>query len=227
MVGVLPILFFELFHNPEDYYQSVKNANYTRVMRFLAFFITILTPALYLAMTAYNHETIPTNLLINFSMQRDGVPLPSFLEALLMILTFEIIKEADARIPNIIGSSLSIVGALVLGEAAVAAGIVSPIMVIVIAITAISGFTVTYFDIPNGSRWWRLIFFALSAVVGMVGVMIAALLFIINLSSIDVLGVPYLSPISPIDKNDIADTVFVSKKSKLRQKSSLFTKRKK
>lgn len=227
LVGILPILFIELFHNAEDYYQNSRNANYTRIIRFIAFFITIFTPAVYLAMTTYNHETIPTNLLINFSIQRDGVPLPSFVEALLMLLTFEILKETDARIPNIIGSSLSIVGALVLGEAAVSAGIVSPIMVIVIAITAISGFTLSYFDVPSGSRWWRLIFLMFASIVGMVGVMIALLLFIINLSGIKTLGVPYLTPIAPFNKQDLTDGIFVNKKSKFKKKSKYFVKRNK
>lgn len=224
LVTILPILFLELFHNPEDYYQTPINANYTRVIRIFAFLITVLTPAIYIAIIDYNHETIPTNLLINFSTQRDGVPLPSILEALIMLLTFEILRETDARIPTIIGSSLSIVGALVLGEAAVTAGVVSPIMVIVIAITSISGFILTYFDVSNGSRWWRIIFLVFSAVAGMLGVIIAGLMFIINLAGTQALGLPYLTPLSPLSPKDLTDNMFVSKKSKFLKRTSFFAK---
>lgn len=225
LVTVLPVTFLELFHNPEDYYQTPINANYTRIIRIIAFLITVLMPAIYIAMIDYNHETIPTNLLINFSTQRDGVPLPSILEAILMLLTFEILRETDARIPTIIGSSLSIVGALVLGEAAVTAGVVSPIMVIVIAITSISGFILSYFDVSTAIRWWRLIFLIFAAFAGMIGVIIVGLLFIINLSGTQVLGVPYLSPITPLYVKNLTDSVFVSKKSKFVKRSSLFSKK--
>ncbi len=224
LVAILPIVFLEMFHNPEDFYQTPINANYTKIIRYLAFSITILTPAIYIAMITYNHETISTSLLINFSMQRDGVPLPSVFEALLMILTFEILKETDARIPNIIGSSLSIVGALVLGEAAVAAGIVSPIMVIVIAITSISGFILSHFDVSNGCRWWRLLFLLLASVAGMIGVFVAGFIFLINLASTKSLGVPYLTPLAPLFPKDLGNILFVSKKAKFLKRASFFVK---
>lgn len=220
LVAILPYTFFEMFKNPEDNYQTPMNANYTRVIRFLAFTITVLTPAVYLAMITYNHETIPTTLLINFAIQRDGVPIPSILEALLMLLTFEILKETDARIPHIIGSSLSIVGALVLGDAAVTAGVVSPIMVIIIAITAISAFILSYLDVSNGCRWWRLLFLILASLGGMIGVVVAGLILIINLSSTKILGIPYLTPLSPLSLKDVNKGIFVTKKGKYQKRTS-------
>lgn len=174
-------------------------------------------------MITYNPEMIPTELLINFSMQRDGVPIPSVMEALIMLLTFEILRETDARIPKIIGSSLSIVGALVLGDAAVTAGLVSPIMVIVIAITSISGFILAFFDVSNGCRWWRLLFLTFASVSGMIGIIIALMIMIINLSSVKSLGIPYLSPISPLKPKEVLNGIFVSKKSKFLQRPSYFS----
>lgn len=220
---ILPTLFVELFQNPEDLYQSPANANYTRIVRYIAFFITMLTPAFYVAITTYNHETIPANLLVNFATQRDGVPLPTILEAILMLLTFDILRETDARIPSIIGSSLSIVGALVLGDAAVTAGVVSPIMVIVIAITSISGFILTYFEVTNGIRWWRLLFLIAAALAGMIGIIIVGLIFVLDLSSMKSLGVPYLTPVAPFIKKDIMGSLFVTRKSKFQKRKSFFT----
>ncbi len=220
---ILPTLFIELFQNPEDLYQTATNANYTRIVRYLAFVITLLTPAFYVAVTTYNHETIPSNLLVNFATQRDGVPLPTILEAILMLLTFDILRETDARIPSIIGSSLSIVGALVLGDAAVTAGIVSPIMVIVIAITSISGFILTYFEVINGIRWWRLLFLIASALAGMIGIIIVGLIFILDLSSMKSLGVPYLTPVTPLIPKDLMGTLLITKKSKFQKRKSFLT----
>lgn len=220
---ILPTLFVELFQNPEDLYQTAANANYTRIVRYAAFIITLLTPAFYVAITTYNHETIPSNLLVNFATQRDGVPLPTILEAILMLLTFDILRETDARIPSIIGSSLSIVGALVLGDAAVTAGIVSPIMVIVIAITSISGFILTYFEVTNGIRWWRLLFLIAAALAGMIGIIIVGLIFLLDLSSMKSLGVPYLTPVTPLKVNDLLGSIFVTKKSKFKKRQSYLT----
>ncbi len=224
LVMVLPITFFELFHSPEDYYQKTKNASYTRIIRYLALFITIYVPAIYIAITTYNHEAIPSKLLINFAIQRDGVPFPSVAEAIIMLITFEIIKETDTRTPNIIGSSLSIVGALVLGEAAVNAGIVSPIMVIVIAITAISGLILSYIDVTNGVRWWRLIFLVFASVAGLIGVFIAGMVLLINLSSIENLGVPYLAPYAPLLSEDIGDDLILNRKKKYYKRKTYLSK---
>lgn len=224
LVIVIPALFVELFHSPEDYYQKSINANYTRIIRLLAFLITILTPAIYIAITTYNHEAIPSKLLINFSVQRDGVPFPTIIEALMMLVTFEILKETDTRIPTAIGSSLSIVGALVLGEAAVTAGIVSPIMIIVIAVTSISGLILSNIETINGIRWWRLLFLVSAALAGIVGIVAAGFIFIISLSSIKALGVPYLSPVVPLLKEDIGDSIFVTDKKRFLKRDSFMAK---
>ena len=135
---IIPTFFSDLFHASEDNYQSHFNVSFTRFIRYLAFFIAVLVPAFYVAITTYNHETIPVTLLTNFSAQRDGVPFPAIIETLGLTLVFEILRESDIRMPHLSGTAISILGAIVLGDAAVSAGIVSPIMVIVIAISAIS-----------------------------------------------------------------------------------------
>lgn len=223
LVIIIPITFTELFHSAEDFYQKPLNASYTRIIRYVAFFITVYTPALYIAITTYNHEAIPAKLLVNFATQRSGVPFPTVIEALLMLVTFEILKETDTRIPTVIGSSLSIVGALVLGEAAVTAGIVSPIMVIVIAITSISGFIMSYLDVINGIRWWRITFVIFSSLAGIIGIFIATLILLINITSMYSLGLPFLTPIAPLIKEDLGDSIVITKKRKYFRRKTYLT----
>ena len=115
---------------------------------------------------------LPTDLLINFAMQRDGVPFPAFFEAILMMICFEILREGDLRVPGFSGSALSIVGALILGDAAVNAGIVSPIMIIVIAITAISSLLFTEPELINALRIWRIFFMIGATIMGIIGVLV-------------------------------------------------------
>lgn len=223
-VVILPITFYELFDSPEDRYQKVINASYTKFIRILAFLITILTPAIYIAMTTYNHEAIPSKLLVNLAIQREGVPLPAIAEILLMIVTFEILKETDTRIPSVIGSSLSIVGALVLGEASVTAGIVSPIMVIVVAITSISGFIVSNFDTINGIRFWRLLFIFGASLAGIIGIFVVGLMMLINLNSVTPLGVPFLAPLAPLSKKDVLNALLKSNKNRFFTRRKYMTK---
>lgn len=226
-VVIIPVTFVEFFHSTEDLYQKTINVNYTRIVRFLAFLITLLTPGLYLAITTHNQEAIPVELFISFAAQRSGVPFPSIVEAIVMLLTFEILKETDIRSPNTLGSALSIVGALVLGEAAVQAGVVSPIMVIVIAITAISGLGVTYSEITYGIRWWRFMFIIAAALLGLIGVFMSSLLFIINLTSLKSFGIPYLSPIAPYNKINQSNGIFINNKYKFFLRNALTAKKNK
>lgn len=218
-VAVIPAIIDDFIHVSQDFYGRGINSSINRFIRFTGFILTILTPAFYIAVTTYNHEAIPSQLLINFSIQRDGVPFASILEALLMIVTFEILKETDSRIPSTIGSSLSIVGALVLGEAAVAAGIVSPIMVIVIAITSISGLIISLADFTEGIRVWRIAFLVGAALAGVVGILCTGFIFIAYLSSIKSFGVPYTSNFAPFSKNNANNSLFLTFKGKYLSKN--------
>lgn len=194
---VLPAVLNDFFKTCEDYYGKYKNVSLTRIVKFFAFFISILMPSVYISLITYNQEMIPTELLVNFATQRDGVPFPAFFEAIIMLLSFEILRESDLRVPGFTGSSLSIVGALILGDAAVQAGIVSPIMIIVIAITAISSLPFSEPELINGLRWYRILFMIGASMLGIVGVVIVFIYFIIELSSLNSFGKPYLIPYAP------------------------------
>lgn len=196
-VLVIPAMLNDFFKTIEDIYGKSMNVSFTRIIKYIAFIISILTPALYIAITTFNQEMIPTDLLVSFATQRDGVPFPAFFEAIMMMIAFEILRESDIRVPNPAGSALSIVGALILGDAAVAAGIVSPIMIIIIAITAISSLPFSEFEFTNAIRLYRLIFMLGAAFMGLIGVVVVGIFFIIKLSSTKSFGKPYLIPFAP------------------------------
>ena len=172
-VIIIPMFFSDTIHTIDDYYQNSKNVSVTRIIRVIAFIISVTIPGMYLALTTFNQEALPTSLLINFSIQRQGVPFPSIIEALVMFLIFEILKESDTRIPFVVGTSMSIVGALVLGQAAVDAGLISPIMIIIIAVSSVTSFLFNDNDLVNAIRVWKLIFILLSAFAGLYGFFIA------------------------------------------------------
>ena len=196
-VLIIPGLFNDYFKTPEDFYAKNINTTFTRILKYIAFFIALLTPGIYIALITYNQEMIPTDLLINFAMQREGVPFPAFFEAFMMMISFEILREADLRVPGVSGNSLSIVGALILGEAAVNAGIVSPIMIIVISITAISSLPFTEPEMTNGLRWYRLLFMIGGSFLGIIGIVVIFIYFITKMASVKSFGKPYLMPFAP------------------------------
>lgn len=199
----------------DDYYQNNKGITYTRIMRMAAFIISVSLPAIYIALITYNHEIIPPGLLVNFAIQKHGVPFPTIIEALVLTVTFEILRETDIRTPSTLGSALSIVGALVLGDAAVNAGLVSPIMVIVIAITAISEMIFNVNDVSNVIKLWRLLFMVIASISGMIGVFISFILLIAEITSINSFGVPYLYPTAPFYKVDQGNDIVLNEKYKM------------
>ena len=224
-VLIIPALLIDFMHSPEDDYQKWINVSFTRILRIISFALTIFLPGLYVALTTFNQEIIPNELLISLAVQREGVPFPTALETLMMIITFEILRESDIRIPNASGSSIGIVGALVLGEAAVTAGIVSPIVIIIIGVTSISGLLFTDIDIVNGIRFWRIFVLIFSSTIGIVGFIIALLLFITKLASIEYNGIPYLAPIAPFNKNANKDAIIRLPRNKLFKRPIYFSKK--
>ena len=185
----------------------------------------ILLPAFYIALITYNHEILPPSLVINFAMQKEGVPFPTILEAIIMNITFEILRETDIRAPSALGSALSIVGALVLGDAAVKAGLVSPIMVIVIAITAISVLIFSVNDVSNAVKIWRIIFIIFASISGILGVFIALILLICELNSISSFGFPFMYPLSPLDIKDQGNDIVLTKNYKMQYRNKLTAKK--
>jgi len=201
-----PMLFIENFQTSEDYYIRTYFASLLRVLRFMSYAISILAPAAYVALTTFHQELIPTALLFTMIAAREGIPFPAVIEAGIMMVTFEILREAGLRLPRPVGQAVSIVGALVIGEAAVTAGIIGAPMVIVVAITAVSSFVIPS-NIENATIL-RMIFLILAGSMGGFGIMISLLGLLIHLSSLKSFGSPYLSPIAPIRPKEMKD-VFI------------------
>lgn len=194
---VLPATLWSFIHNPEDHYLRFVYGNFTRILRFSAVFITIFASAIYVAITNYHAEMVPTDLLLAISATREKVPFPSFFEILMMEIAFELIREAGLRVPNPIGPTIGIVGALILGQAAVQANIVSPIVVIVVALSGLCSYTIS--DISMNFTV-RIIRFAFIFAAGLLGILGMSALFMVGLSymvTIRSFGVPYLAPMSP------------------------------
>lgn len=206
---ILPTNAFELMHTASDAYIRFPYANMTRAIRLLAMFITLLLPGLYLAITLYHHEMIPTFLAYAITAARENVPFPSIVELLIMDLSFELIREAGIRMPNAIGSTLGIVGGLILGQAAVSAKIVSPLMIIIIAITGIGSFATPNYSLGWSYRILRLVFIVLGASAGLYGIAIGLFLYALLLGAQVNFGVPFLSPIVKEKPSGKGKTLFV------------------
>ncbi|GGC73463.1 spore germination protein [Thalassobacillus devorans] len=206
-VLLVPALFVNFMQSSEDYYQRYDIGTFIRLLRLFAFCIALFMPSLYIAITTFHQEMIPAPLLINLAAQREGVPFPAFVEAVLMEATFEILREAGVRLPKAVGSAVSIVGALVLGESAVQAGLVSPAMVIVVAITAISSFVFPSYNMAIPVRMLRFSLMILAATFGLYGIILGLIALVLHLCSLQSFGVPYMSPLAPLVPKDQKDVL--------------------
>lgn len=223
---ILPCFFIDFFHTPDDYYQKPINITFIRMVRLAAFLIAILVPAYYIAITTHNYDSITTDLLINFLSQRKMVPFPALIEALLMTISFEILRESDMRMASTMGTAVSILGGLVLGDAAVSAGIISPIMIIVVAISAISGLVFTSIELTAAIRWWRIIFMILATFLGIYGIFLGIILLTTKLCSINAFNKPYLAPFSPLISSEQKDGfIRLSNPKKIKKRNPLLTKK--
>lgn len=194
---IAPITIWGLLHSPEDYYLHPVAGSFTRIIRTISFFIGVITPALYIAISNYHPEMIPTDLLLAIAAARENVPFPVIVEVLLMELSFELIREAGVRIPSILGPTIGIVGALILGQAAVQANIVSPLLIIVVAITALGTFTIPNIAFSFTVRISRFIFIFLAAFLGFFGIAFGLIILTYMVTGLRSLGVPMLSPVAP------------------------------
>jgi spore germination protein KA len=158
------------------------------------------TPGIFVAITNYNQETIPADLLINFSIQQSGVPFPAIVELIILLFICDILRESDLRFPSNFGSTISILGALIIGEAAVNAGIVSPIMIIITSLTFIASLIFNELEINNALRYYRYLFLFFAATLGLYGIFLATMLFLINVTSIKSLSSFYFMPLAPFNK---------------------------
>jgi spore germination protein KA len=194
---ILPISLFTLMHSSDDFSLNIYYTNMLRVIRWLGALISLLLPSLYLAISTFHQEAIPTELLLSIAAARAQVPFPTIVEILFMEFSFELIREGGLRIPGILGSTIGIVGALILGQTAVAAKIVSPIMVIIIALTGLASYSIPDYRLASAFRLSRFVFILLAMSMGLIGVACGLLLFIAMLCSLKSFGMPYMAPLAP------------------------------
>jgi len=209
-VLVAPICFFSLIQAPEDYYQRFIVSTFIRWLRYAFLGISLLLPSLYVAILTFHHEAVPTALLLSVSASRETVPFPAIVEALLMEIMFEALREAGVRLPKQVGSAVSIVGALVIGQAAVQAGLVSAPMVIVVAITGIASFMLPRYITGIAIRMLRFPIILLAGTLGLLGIMMGIIAIVIHLCSLRSFGVPYLAPLAPLKGSELKDALWRS-----------------
>jgi spore germination protein len=205
---ILPVTFSMLLQSPEDYYERWIPGTLIRVLRFWAAFFTLTGPALYISFISFHPGLIPTKLTMSIIATREGVPFPSLIEALLMEIAIEVLREAGLRLPKPVGPAIGIVGGLIIGEAAVQAGIVSPIMVIVVAVTAISSFTIPQYSAGVTLRILRFVAMFSAATYGLFGVILFFLFLGAHMVKLKSFGVPYVSPAVPYRVSDWKDFIF-------------------
>ncbi len=204
---LVPVTLPMLIQSIDDYYENWIVGSMIRLMRYIALFISAALPALYIAMTSFHPGLLPTILALSIAGSRTGVPFPSVIEAVLMVGTLELLQEAGIRLPRTVGQTVSIVGGLVIGQAAVQAGIISPIMVIVIAITAIASFAIPDYSLGLSTRFVRIPLMFLATTFGAYGIIMGILFILGYVCSLKSFGVRYLEPVTPYRIRDMKDTL--------------------
>jgi spore germination protein KA len=204
---IVPSVFNQFYQTTEDYSERYLMVSFIRLTRLLALAFSLITPSLYVAIISYNPELIPTKFAVAVAGGRSGVPFPSVVEVLVMEISMEVLREATLRLPQQIGGALSIVGVLVIGQAAVSAGFVSPITVVVIALTTIGSFATPAYNAALALRLLRFPLVIMSGIFGLYGVMVGLILIANHLLSLRSFGVPYLSPVVPGNFKGMLDTV--------------------
>ncbi len=202
---IVPVTFSMLLQSPEDYFERWLPGTLLRLLRFFAAFMALMAPALYISFISFHPGLIPTELVISIIETRQGVPFPSVIEVLILEVSIEILREAGIRLPKPIGPAMGIVGGLIIGDAAVNAGLVSPFLVIVVAVTAISSFSIPMYSAGITLRILRFVGMMFAALLGMLGTILFMLLIFIHLTKLKSFGVPYVTPFSPLRLSDWKD----------------------
>lgn len=202
---IVPTTLPNLFQAPDDYYQRWIYASMVRIIRFSSIIISLTLPSLYVAVTSFHTSIIPTKLAYFIAASREGVPFPAFVETLIMEVSLALLLEAIARLPKPIGATIGIVGGLIIGQAAVTAGIVSPIMIIIVSITTITSFTTPNYGITLAFRILRFLLIIAASILGLYGIMIGLICILIHLVRLRSFGIPYLSPLVNPRINDFKD----------------------
>lgn len=208
VVLMAPNSLWDFLMSPEDYYENPFLVTFVRWIRLAAFLVALLGPSLYIAGTAFHQEMIPTTLALRIAAGREGTAFPAAIEAFLLEIQFEVLREAGLRIPRKIGTAVSIVGVLVIGQALVAAGVVSPIMIVVVGATAVASFAVPIFAFSTPTRLLRFPLMFLAGTFGIYGIVLGTFLIMAHVASLTSFGRPYLTPIAPLRWRDLLDSPF-------------------
>jgi spore germination protein len=204
---IVPTTFWQLMQANEDYYERFQMATLIRWLRYFFLIVALTTPALYIAITTFHQQMLPTTLLLSLAAARETIPFPALVEALIMEVAFEALREAGVRLPKTVGQAVSILGALVVGQAAVQAGIVSAPMVMIVSITGIASFTIPRYNAAIAFRMLRFPLMFLASIFGMYGIVIGNMLIIGHMAKLRSFGVPYLSPTGPLSLGDAKDVL--------------------
>ncbi|WP_353854386.1 spore germination protein [Bacillus sp. Bos-x628] len=207
MAIILPVTFFSFFQSPDDYNSRWIPATFIRILRYLACLIAIILPSFYIAVIGFHYEVVPDELAITMKNSIIGIPFPPLIEAMLMEITIELIREAGVRLPKPIGQTIGIVGGLVIGDAVVKAGLISNVLVIVVAVTAVASFVLPSFEMTATIRMLRFPLMFMASMFGFIGISFGLSMMLMNLCRLESLGVPYLSPVAPFNWQDLKDTI--------------------
>lgn len=204
---IIPGSILNFLNTSEDYSQNYIVVTLIRILRYSCIMITLFLPAFYVAVVTFHQEMIPSELALSIASSKEGVPYPSFVEVIFLLISFEILLESSLRLPKNIGQAVSIVGALVVGEAAVSAKFLSPAIVVIIAITAITGFAVPSQDLSYALRLYRFILVFLSSLLGLIGMTFGVIFLLYHLASMETFGVPYMIPFVASEGRDLEDSI--------------------
>ncbi|MDQ0897484.1 spore germination protein [Paenibacillus sp. V4I7] len=206
-VLILPITLWSLLQSADDYFERFVFVFLTRWIRYLMAFISLALPAIYVALSTFHPEMIPSNLMIGIATARESSPFPTVVEVLLMMFIFDGLQEAGIHLPNQLGPVVSIIGALVIGQAAVEAGIISTPIIIVISLTGVAAYTIPRYSLTLPFRLIRYLLLFFSGLLGFVGFSFGIIFLLIHLVMLESFGTPYLSPVAPFDGTRIKDLI--------------------
>ena len=208
VVLIAPVNFMSFFQALDDYSTLWIHGSLSRMLRFLALILTIFLPAIYIAVTSFHYYAVPLDLLIPLAESRARVPFPPIIEVLILEVTVEMIREAAIRLPTYVGTAISVVAGLIIGEAAVQAGIVSDLLIVIVAATAVASYVIPSYDMALAIRILRFCFILAASIFGIIGIVVATALTITHLFTIESLGQPYFQPFIPLTTRDLKDSFF-------------------
>ncbi|WP_138205939.1 spore germination protein [Haloimpatiens lingqiaonensis] len=204
---IVPTTLPNLFQSPDDYYQRWISSTLVRIIRIMGIVLSIIMPALYVAVTSFHTDIIPTKLAYSIAATREGVPFPAFIEAIIMEISLAFLMESIVRLPKPIGATIGIVGGLIIGQAAVSAGIVSPIMIIIVAVTAITSFMTPNYEVSSAFRIVRFLLIIAAAIIGLYGIVLGLVILLVHLVKLKSFGIAYLSPAVNFNTRDFKDFI--------------------